>query len=387
MTARLGQPALGRLLASTAIAALVLATVSFAMASHGASRLASANVSFTAGSFSSSNSRNGAAIFVARNVRPGGATSGQVTIANSGQVAGAFSLAQNALSDGPGPAGGQLSELAQLSVSDVTRADAPTPVYTGSLGAMPKLQLGTFSPGEAHTYSFTVSLPTSAPSGADLNVYQSSALQVGYAWTSTGEAPPSSAPAPATTAPSDPPPKRGSPPPTKVPNAPPGTRHAAGPSPNSPATASPAPASSPAPGAGATPHPGAQRRAATRPLGPGNGTAGLGATPGGPGSTGSAQAGPHHAAGTGRHDGHGRGRGHAQTTGARAPHDPSSKSLLSSLLSMVQRAASAVVKHGAFPFTLLLIMLAFFYLQYWLDRRDPKLALAPVDPEPSRSFE
>jgi len=53
----------------------------------------------------------------------------------------------------------------------------------------------------------------------------------------------------------------------------------------------------------------------------------------------------------------------------------------------VQRVASAVVKHGAFSFTLLLIILAFFYLQYWLDRRDPKLALAPVDPEPSRSFE
>ncbi len=406
MSARVERPALGRLIATTAIAALVLATVSFAMGSRGASRRASANVSLTAGSFSSSNSRDGAAIFTARNVRPGGASTGQVTIANSGQLAGSFSLAQSGLSDRPGQDGGRLSELGQLDVSDVTRPDAPTPVYAGSLGAMPtSLPLGTFRPGEAHTYSFTVSLPADAPTGADLNAYQASALQVAYAWKSTGGAPPSSVPAPPSTSPSDPPPTatqpsdpppaHHTPPVTNAPGSPPTTHLPAAPTPHSPSTASPTPAPSPASPAAppATATPGAPRPATSSPagstpsFGSGGTTSNRGATPGHSGGSGGPAARPRRAAGPHPRHPHRRGLGAAHRAGAGSPPHHQSKSLLSNLLSAVQRVASAVVKHGAFPFTLLLIMLAFFYLQYWLDRRDPKLALAPVDPEPSRSFE
>ena len=60
---------------------------------------------------------------------------------------------------------------------------------------------------------------------------------------------------------------------------------------------------------------------------------------------------------------------------------------MSKVLSAVGRALAASAKHGAFPLLLLLLLLGFFYVQHWLDRRDPKLALAPVDPEPMRRFD
>lgn len=401
MTARrLPRPRpLARLLATTAIGVLVAATVSYAMAGQPTSHVASANVSFTAGSFSSSNSRDGAAIFSARNVRPGSGTSGQVTIANSGQVAGSFSLARSGLSDNAGASGGRLSDLAGLAVSDVTRPGAPIPLYAGSLAAMPTLRLGAFAPGEAHTYAFTVTLPAAAPGGADINAYQSSSLQVDYAWRSTGEAPPVADPSPSRTTPSPAPPAS-SPPSSSTPSSPnppgPGPGSSAGPSPGTPSrSAGPAPGTSS--GGGATPHASSHR-------GAGGGTSGdTGPSAIGGAGTGSTAAGGVTASGdpsapgigspvqrarrsgpAARHHAPNR---HASAGTARAkPHHPS-ESLLSSLLSAIGRVVSAIVEHGAFPFGLLLLMLAFFYAQYWLDRRDPKLALAPVDSEPARSFE
>ncbi|HYN35438.1 MAG TPA: hypothetical protein VEV82_00520 [Actinomycetota bacterium] len=40
--------------------------------------------------------------------------------------------------------------------------------------------------------------------------------------------------------------------------------------------------------------------------------------------------------------------------------------------------ANAVVKAFAFPLILALLVLFYLAIQYWLDRKDPKLAVAPV---------
>ncbi len=273
------------------------------------------------------------------------------------------------------------------------------PLYAGSLAAMPTLRLGAFAPGEAHTYAFTVTLPAAAPGGADINAYQSSSLQVGYAWTSTGEAPPVADPARPRTTPSPAPPR--SSPPSGTPSTPnasgPGPGPSAAPSPGRP---SPSALSAPGPssGADASAHgsshrgvaggaSGATGRSATGGAGTGSIAAG-GAIPGGNPSapdTGSPAERGSRSGRAARH--HARPSRHASggTAGSK-PHHPS-ESPLSGLLSAIGGVASAIVEHGAFPFALLLLMLAFFYAQYRLDRRDPKLALAPVDPEPARSFE
>jgi trimeric autotransporter adhesin len=56
------------------------------------------------------------------------------------------------------------------------------------------------------------------------------------------------------------------------------------------------------------------------------------------------------------------------------------------LVSQVTRAAADVVKGSAFPGTLVFMVFAFLMLQDRLDRADPKLALAPVNPDPYLDF-
>jgi hypothetical protein len=56
------------------------------------------------------------------------------------------------------------------------------------------------------------------------------------------------------------------------------------------------------------------------------------------------------------------------------------------LVSQVTRVAADVVKGSAFPGTLVFMVFAFLMLQDRLDRADPKLALAPVNPDPYLDF-
>jgi hypothetical protein len=55
----------------------------------------------------------------------------------------------------------------------------------------------------------------------------------------------------------------------------------------------------------------------------------------------------------------------------------------------VQAAVKAIVRNAdktAFPVSLILIVAAFLTLQNRIDRRDPKLALAPLNAEPDLDF-
>jgi hypothetical protein len=50
------------------------------------------------------------------------------------------------------------------------------------------------------------------------------------------------------------------------------------------------------------------------------------------------------------------------------------------------RVAVVLAQGSAFPFLLVLLVILFLLVQHEIDRRDPKLALAPVHPDRDRGF-
>jgi len=148
------------------------------------------SVELASGVLSQSNSNNGAAILNAANLRPGESRSGSVQIANTGDLAGTFSLAQSNLGDTPGPLGGPLSGGLDLLLEDVTAPAAPVPIYSGALAGLGSRPLGEWAPGTSRSYRFTVSLPA-----AGTVALAGSAASVSYVWTATADEP-SPAPGP-----------------------------------------------------------------------------------------------------------------------------------------------------------------------------------------------
>jgi hypothetical protein len=169
-----------------ALASLSLAAV-VAIGSGASFTSASANPSntFSAGNLAQTNSKAGA-ILTATKMVPGGSANGTVTITNSGDVAGTFTLSKSSLSDTPGPNGGTMSTMLDLTVEDVT--GPPVTVWTGKVGAMPSQSLGSFAVGEARTYKFTVSFPDGGTPPSDTtgdNAYKGSSMSVQYDWTAS----------------------------------------------------------------------------------------------------------------------------------------------------------------------------------------------------------
>jgi spore coat-associated protein N len=142
---------------------------------------AAASASYSEGSLTLSNSRDGSAILSASGMAPGNVTSGTVTIANTGTLAGEFALADAGLTETPGSGGGLLSSRLQLLVEDST---AGTPVYSGPLADLGSRALGRFGPGASRTYRFTVSFPDGGSPAAD-NALQNAALSVRYDWSAS----------------------------------------------------------------------------------------------------------------------------------------------------------------------------------------------------------
>jgi spore coat-associated protein N len=154
-------------------------------------RVAHAQAAAVSGVLTTSNSRDGAAILGAGAMRPGTSVSGSVTIANTGDLAGAFRLAAGDASDQPGQGGGRLSDRLLLQIFDVTAPATPVPVWSGPLSALTDLDLGSFAGAQARTYRLTASFPDAGP-GAD-NAYAGASTSVRLVWTATADAP---APAP-----------------------------------------------------------------------------------------------------------------------------------------------------------------------------------------------
>ena len=163
-----------------AVLALVALGLAFAPPGEGAPKLRLASAS---GALTLSNSKEGAAIFHAASMRPGQEASGSVTIANTGTVNAALSLAPEAPADSPGTGGGTLSNKLELLVIDVTTATAPITVYAGTLEQMDATNVGSLAPGGRRTYLFVASL---RPNGNADNAFQGAALTTGFRWSATG---------------------------------------------------------------------------------------------------------------------------------------------------------------------------------------------------------
>jgi Ca2+-binding RTX toxin-like protein len=131
------------------------------------------------GGLALANSHSGEAIMSAERMTPGEETHGTVTIRNSGKATGVLTLATSALADEPGPNGGVLSDILDLTITDVT-GGSDGRVYAGSLAAMRRTSPITLVPGDSRTFRFSVRLPETADSR-----FLISSTTLGYRWTIT----------------------------------------------------------------------------------------------------------------------------------------------------------------------------------------------------------
>jgi hypothetical protein len=127
------------------------------------------------------NSGEGAAIFSADGLIPGWSSEGEVSIANSGDMAGRFRLALGHRREKLGVLGGRLSDRLRLVVSEIDDGRS-TRVYAGPLSKLGVRDLGVLEPGDGRGYHFSMSFPGSGPRGAD-NAFQGGRVEVGFLWT------------------------------------------------------------------------------------------------------------------------------------------------------------------------------------------------------------
>ena len=142
----------------------------------------------TAGNLTHSNSKAPGAILNVSGLKPGQSDSGTVDLANTGDAAGVFTLAKSAVvnSDASNPLGAKL-DLVIEDLGNPATPTAPVVKYSGKLGPMGAIALGTWAPAEAHRYKFTVTFPDGGtPSGPNTgdNAYKGDNVTVTYNWES-----------------------------------------------------------------------------------------------------------------------------------------------------------------------------------------------------------
>ena len=174
-----------------ALAAL-LAASAVAVGSGANFTASSANPSntFSTGTLSILNSKEGAAVLTASGMKPGDpATVGTVDIKNTGSLSGVFSLSKSNISDSDGS--NPLSQKLDVVISDCglwSGGNPPscagaTQKYSGKIGSMGTIALGSFAANDNHRYQFSVSMPDGG-AGAD-NAYQGDNTSVEYDWNAT----------------------------------------------------------------------------------------------------------------------------------------------------------------------------------------------------------
>jgi hypothetical protein len=176
-----------RLLLAGLASILVAAAIAVGSGATFTSHSANPANTFSAGTLSQTNSTNGAVLSVTK-MKPGDSSNGTVTITNSGNVAGTFTLSKANLVDTAGANGGLLSSDLTVLIQDVTNSSSPVTVYSGTVGSMPAQSLGSFAAAAARTYKFTVTMPNNGTPGSTTtgdNAYQGSSLTVDYSWDAT----------------------------------------------------------------------------------------------------------------------------------------------------------------------------------------------------------
>ncbi len=130
---------------------------------------------FSSGTLVQSNSKSGVAIVTGSNLKPGDVRSGEVTITNTGSLAGSFKLAESSASNGFGA--GDMT----LKIEDVTGSKT-TDIYSGDIGKVPAggIALGSYAAGEARTYRFTTTFAEGSP-----NSDQGKVAKADYEWDAT----------------------------------------------------------------------------------------------------------------------------------------------------------------------------------------------------------
>jgi hypothetical protein len=167
---------------------MLLAAAAVAVGSGADFNSTSANASnvLSAGNIAQSNSRGGAAILTASLLKPGATSIGTVDIKNTGDIAGTFTLAKSNVVDTPAtpPFSAKLTvDIDDMGDPACTVSCPPTVnKYSGTLGAMGTIALGSFAAAESHRYRFTVTFPNGTP--ATDNVYKSASTSLQYDWTS-----------------------------------------------------------------------------------------------------------------------------------------------------------------------------------------------------------
>jgi hypothetical protein len=133
---------------------------------------------FTTGTMSMGRSGSGA-ILSAAALKIGQESTGSITITNTGSLAGVYSLAGS--SAGSAALGGAL-KLVVYKDNDGIAADK---LYDGTMSGLTAASLGTFAPsgstGDAHTFYFHVSLPTTGTDAGD-NALQGATASASFTW-------------------------------------------------------------------------------------------------------------------------------------------------------------------------------------------------------------
>lgn len=136
------------------------------------------NNAFTSGSLTMSRSGNGA-MFNLSPAKIGDEATGSVTITNTGNLAGAYSLSGSM--SGSSALGDQLN----LKVYKDNDGQNGSKLYDGAMSAFSSASLGTFAAGnDAHTFYFHVSLPTTGSDAGD-NALQGLSASEAFTWSAT----------------------------------------------------------------------------------------------------------------------------------------------------------------------------------------------------------
>lgn len=127
----------------------------------------------TSGTLSQSNSKDNAAIFTLTNMKPGDTVNGALTITNTGSLPAAFSLTETSSTNQ------FATNNLKLVIKDTTTG---TEVYNGNFGGLvdgAKNDLGVIQPSTADSFTFTVTLASTAP-----NTEQGKTASASYQWDS-----------------------------------------------------------------------------------------------------------------------------------------------------------------------------------------------------------
>lgn len=164
------------LLTLAAVSVVTVAAVGGTFANFTATPTSIASNAFASGSLSMTRSGSGA-IFSASAMKIGDTATGSVTITNTGTLAGAYTLS--------GSSSGSSALTSQLNLKVYKDVDGGTAIYDGSLGSFSSASLGTFAAsGDAHTFYFHVSLPTTGTDAGD-NAFQGLSASATFTWSAT----------------------------------------------------------------------------------------------------------------------------------------------------------------------------------------------------------